>query len=424
MSDVEIRIATAAVNTATGTQDFTVAAWGQTPIGSLILCGKGVTDKTFAPDGHWSIGATDGTNQRTASCGSDDGPTTSDDNQLGATDEVVQIMESDGSAVDGEANHSAFIGSGETLNWGLAPSAAWLLSAVFFAGTDMEVSVGTVTTDGIVNNTVNYDPGLSGEADFVVLFGNNLTFDDTINGVSHLSWGVATNESGGIVNRAMSIMGRTGVATSECASRTDNNRCFITLDNTSPYAVNRAAEVTSFSAGVGADEITFATRDASQAATIAVAAYKLNGAGFKLVDFQTGISTGNVDSPALGFNPQFVMMAIHQNSSYGTTSSGAGSGVGGAYVASGSEEFTVLRQEDDAKGGVKDANSISYSGVYAANDTAGDSKIGTITMGTGKFTVNFTTHDTVDLVWFALAVEQGTGAPGGEEGFFFGRQVY
>lgn len=408
-SDVHMRIANGAAPAGGGTQDLTVAGWGKRPVAALIICTTGISDQAEAAHAIVSIGATDGTTHRVATCHAKDGDSTPDTNQVGATDEVVMILDAEGDAVDGEANFVEFIDDGIKLNWANAPSGDFLVTAILYAGTDLSANVGDVTTGGTIGNTVDYDPGFTGEADSVFCFGNNLTFDDSIGSVSHLALGFADNQAT-IVNRATCSTSSTGGTTSALTSRTADARCFLTL-NLTGGSVNRAAEVTDFGAGAGSDEIKFTTQDANQSSTIGLLCLQFGGGGHKIVDYNPGNSPGTKASPSVGFKPQGVLQLIHQNSSFNSSSTNLGAGVTGLAAYTADETYTNLKYDEDGQG-TSNTASKSDSRIYMWNANGADGKIATLaSMDSDGWTLDFSVNGGASVLqWCALAIEEAAAA--------------
>ena len=130
---MSIKIATTrvAANTSTGNQDITTAKLaGLIPKAAMLVCTIATSDNTAVDNRAMSIGLTDGTNQNVITGYSENGVGTSDCYRRSATDELIMILDNAG-AIDGEANFVSFIAGGIRINWGDAPTAAYLIDVTF-----------------------------------------------------------------------------------------------------------------------------------------------------------------------------------------------------------------------------------------------------------------------------------------------------
>ena len=143
---IKIRTAQFAVNTSTGTQDFTISGFGAsgTVKAAMFSISAGTTAGTEVAHAVLSFGFTDGTNDRCTAMLSRDALATSDTYHRWFSDACIAILATADGTVDGEAAFDSFITNGVRINWGNAPSAAFLMNVTLYGddGSDLSVAVG------------------------------------------------------------------------------------------------------------------------------------------------------------------------------------------------------------------------------------------------------------------------------------------
>jgi len=159
MSFAAIDVVTAAAITGGGpTQTITGSLGGLTPKAVIIYATRGVTVGTIIDGAMLSVGMTDGTNQFVNSWVAEDGASNGagyHTNRRHDNAKLVQINDTAGAGVlDGEASFSSFSANSVTISWNNLPSTAVQLVVVFFYGTGMNASVGTVTAPAAVDTSV------------------------------------------------------------------------------------------------------------------------------------------------------------------------------------------------------------------------------------------------------------------------------
>ncbi|KPL05616.1 hypothetical protein AMJ85_11605 [candidate division BRC1 bacterium SM23_51] len=181
-------------DTATGDQDITTDdLGGLTPKAVFFVASRTITDGTIRTHAGIGIGAATAADEQWAmAIDAEDAQATTDVHRRAMTDECVLFLQDGNNVVDGEANFKAFVENGCTITWGDACSSAWLLTAVFFAGTDLSAKAGVEATCPTENNTLDVN-SVGFEPDVVFTGSNGDTIDDSNSSANGLSHGVVTN---------------------------------------------------------------------------------------------------------------------------------------------------------------------------------------------------------------------------------------
>jgi hypothetical protein len=387
-----------ACNTATGDQTITTADLGSlTPKAAMFIVGAGVTDGTAAANAVLSVGATDGTNQRVSSVFSDDNVATSDVRYRGTTDEVVMIIDNAGNIV-GEANFKNFTTNGVVITWGDAVPSAYLLTVIFFAGTDLSVHVNEFTSSNSADGEVDVtDPGF--EPDQVIVFAHRGAFNDSSaqalqgtigfcdNGVSVVQGSINVGELNGQAGCTMFAI-----------SRNDRVCQNINMGGASLYG---DVELASFDASGFSS---FTRRIASN--TVAYLALAYGGAAEHWVGTITSpTSTGDDAQTGPGFTPQFVMLAPSFIATDDTLEQDGDAGSYGLAVFDADDEYCTSIACEDGAGTM---NTQSLSDDTAVNLPVDDGSAGFtasfVSFDANGWTINFSATNGTARQWVALAI--------------------
>ena len=176
---VAVTRTTCTVDTAPYTQDITTADLGDlTPKAALLIATYATSDGSAADDAVLSFGACDAANEWAYGWTSEHGQGTTDTDLVPVTNACVAIRLPGDQADDGVAEFSSFITNGVRINWTNAPAAAYLLTVVFFAGTDLSVDVDTVG----LGNTVDLETDITApgfEPDVVICASSTYGYSTT-----------------------------------------------------------------------------------------------------------------------------------------------------------------------------------------------------------------------------------------------------
>lgn len=288
-----------ACNTATASQTITTTALsGAIPIAMFIRVSAGITNGTAADHALLSVGAATSTSTRwTAAMASQDGVTNSNTWRRGATDECIMILNPSDGSVDGEADFTAFVQNGATINWGVLPSAAYLMEVTFITGKNAYAGTfnPNATQDASTDVTA---PGFPPNVLFIGA--NDTLMNDTAGSSGIMGTGYVFYD---------------GISTVEQASHTlffqdaaDNKRGYITgtygFCSITASALNYALEFGSFDA----DGFSATTRlnAGDSGDDIGYLAIELTGEDAWVGTIQTKTTTTTQDYTGPSFEPQYV----------------------------------------------------------------------------------------------------------------------
>ncbi len=401
---VTIAVTRAAVNTATGNQDFTTAdLGGLTPKAAWFIVTHATTDGTATNNAVLGIGAaTDTSEQWALGIFTQNAQANTNTGRRIVSDECVLKLNSTDANVDGEADFVSFIANGVRINWGNAPSAAYLLTVILFAGTDLIAHAGTFvmpnSVDGTVDvNTVGFEPD-------VVLNGTiGVSVLDTAFNTIQFGHGVALNTS------------PVQQYCSGCQSSDNLSDAYTSGHITDDYGILEVdfdGTLTGWGGEFGsfdAQGFSVVQRLGSGADYVGFLAMAFGGA----VDFEAGIidspiANGNQAIAAPGFTPQFVHVGLTQMQAIDTAyEDSAQAGSYGVSVFDSDDEYCNSIQEE--RGSVTtDTQSLSDDTVINLPDD--DGSVGWVasfvSFDANGWTWNFSASHGTAVKWWYLAIEE------------------
>jgi hypothetical protein len=195
---VSIRIAHAAatIGTPTYTQDFTVPGWSMAAANikaAMFIVSRATTDGVPTDHAILSVGITDGGRSFAFGASAQHGVDTSVRYRVRSQTRCIWILDL-GATSDAHATFNSWIDDGVRINWTDAPSSAWIVTCILFAGTDLSAYVGDwvpATTAIGVETTVTVSPAFPVDQ-LIVLSGSGTTYgDSTWVTPKHISMGFA-----------------------------------------------------------------------------------------------------------------------------------------------------------------------------------------------------------------------------------------
>lgn len=292
-----------ACNTATGTQDITTTKLGGLiPKAAIFFVTKASSNGTPVDDDYHSTGVAVSATQRWAingcSAHNQDTSMTYADAALQGGTGVVYLMLPDGSfTMEGFADFSSWITNGVRINWTTAPSAAYLLTVVFFAGTDVTAYANRFQVGDAVDVERDCtDPNMS--VDLLFVAGDRTTSGQTAN--SRSIFGFVYNTGTGVEQRSMAEYQVNNQASSNVNIQAESSYGHTTPNN------DWKGEFGNF------DSQGFSVWERINGGNnqyIYYLALNFNGAvSCKVGDFTTAASTGNASFTGLSWKPQFLML--------------------------------------------------------------------------------------------------------------------
>ena len=408
---VTIATTRVASNTSTGNQTITTAdLGGLTPVAATFIITRATSDGTAADHASMGIGFAVSSSERLAVATSDEhGQGAADTYRRATEDECVMILNPTDGSVDGEADFVSFSADGCTINWGNAPASAYLLTVIFFAGTDVSAHVDTFAASGTEDASVDVtDPGF--EPDVVFVASHRSAWDDSVISNSALSWGCAVND-GADTNFSVNLSGDDGAGSAVNAENSRSNRAAMNIFTSSEFG---SYQLNTFDAS----GFSVTTKESAAGGTYGYLALNFNGAASVwLGDISSPTSTGDDAEANPGFTPQAVIAGFGRDPTFSDTQTNNQQtdvysvGVG---VTTATAEFSNMFTSED---GVTTMNTQSLSDDVFVNqqpDGGGttDDVVGTGPPGSGSFdastgfTINYSAVDTGSAyAYWGVAIE-------------------
>lgn len=398
----------AAVNTATGNQDFTTTALGGlTPKAAYFVVTYATTDGTAANHAMLGIGAATGTaNRWAAAVSSEHAAGSSDTYCSGSTTTCVRIISPIDGTVDGEADFVSFITNGVRINWSNAPAAAYLLTVVLFAGTDLSAHANNVALGDTLDNAVDVTaPGFRPDVVLTALIPTivgemcwGMVQEDGAGTVSQRSYGFGARDAQNTMNVWSMYRGDAGIFETSIGGGLDWYGEFGGFDA-------NGFTVTTRTAGANSLSLYYLALDFGSAASAWVGTHV------------TPTVTGNHAVSTIGFEPQFVLifpsMALADGGSLSNTGTARAHSSGVAALMAATQYCTTISDLDDA--GTSDTQSLSDDvaiSLPAPNGTL-DIEATLVSFDSGGYTLNFSNVATELKRWPVLAIEVSTASATG-----------
>jgi hypothetical protein len=401
---VTVAVTRVAANTGTGTQDITTAdLGGLTPKAVLLIVTRAVTDGTAADGAGWYMGASDGANEWTQGYEEQHAQASmnAEYEQDTTANRILTIYNGAASdTVEGTANFDSFITDGVRIDWTDAPAGAFLITAIFFAGSDLTANVGTFdlgnSADAAIDvNTVGF------EADVVI---TALTEDGSAQGATW-SMGVIHNDrAGAVTQRAVTHVQRDAFGTSQTGVQMRDGECIARLIQSS-QAIDWHGAAGSFdSSGF---TIQLGNARSPNNTNISWVALRLGSSPVvdaKVYTYSTPTGTGSHTDSTPNFEPQFVMYLPNRAAAADTSETDADGGTVGLLAVDADDLYTNSISSEDA---AADSNTQSLSDniLNLPTHTGASGHQATLTsMGATGPVWNYSATDGTARLWPALAI--------------------
>jgi hypothetical protein len=357
-----------------------------------------------------SIGAAIGTTERWVAATSDEhNLATTNSFRRMATDEVVMVLDPADGTVEGEADFSAWVTNGITINWGVALGSAYLLTVIFFAGDDVSAHADSVLSMG--GPTIDITaPGF--EPDVVFFVSTRGAVNDTPGVNFGYTFGVCAND-GSDTQFSHNVSGADASGTVQNAEQPNNNAIYHNIYTTSKFSVYSCG-------GFDANGFTL-TAENSTGGELLYLALNFGGLDFWLGDITSPTSAGDDAYTGPGFTPQAIIGGFSYTS-LGWVGWNAGGNDQGAIFSNGigiatenAEYSNVVTSEDLAD--TSNTQSLAddvFVNVQPHEGGTTQDLIATGPAGSGSFDANGFTlnYSAVDIAvahaFWALAIEEAT----------------
>ncbi len=409
---VTVAVTRAAANTSTGNQQITTTdLGGLTPKAALLIATRCVTDGTAADGGGFYVGMTDGTNERTEGYESEHAQASMDAQQTtdSTADRILTIYDGTAdSVVEATADFVSLDTNGITINWTAAPASAYLLTVIFFAGTDLSAIAGSMDLGNVADATVaNTSVGF--EADVLLTFWQ---LGGSLAGGGMLSFGVVQNDrAGGVTQRCITHKQRSGFGSAAVGAVMYETQCFAKLlqtDGVDFFGAAQSFDSSGFDIQLGNTR----TPANSDLAYLALRFGASPVVSSKVYTYATPTGTGSNTDAGAGFEPQFVMYLATRTATAGTAEFDGDGGTYGVVAVDADDVYTNSIGDED---GAADSNtqSLSDDQLNLPTHTGAAGQVAAFTSfgGTGV-TWNWTTIDGTARQWGALAIGANAAAGG------------
>ena len=396
--DVMLRQARTALNTSSGNQTITqVSFGGVTPSSVRFIVTAATADGTAADGELFCYGAAAGGAQWAASMAAEHGVADTNAARMWTDSACLLLVDADGNEVM-RGTFVEFTTNGVTVNLDWTGTAgAYLVTAIFGGGTKYEAWVGSVPL-GDVGDVANV------ACDFAA---------DVVRGVA--TWGSRdVGEIGGALSLGLAHRngGQYALERSYGDALTDAlNRLRLFEGSLFHCRYNTPARgegsVTAWS-GTG---FTLKVTTGAFNSTGLLMAERFGDVGSRLALVSSAIATGNADY-SLDWNPQYVEHLISQTVASGSVNDNQKAGTIGIHSVTVDGEFS---NEVSGENGSATTNeqSLSDNQLIVVGHTGTTVAAGATTLGTAKYSVNYTTAPGTAMVWPSLAVEVGKATGGG-----------
>lgn len=402
---VTVAVARVALNTSTGTQDITTAdLGGLTPKAVRLIATRCVTSGTAVDGAGIYVGASDGTNEWTQGY-EDQHNQAAMDNEMEQDTTANRILTIyDGTAddvVEATIDFDSFITNGVRINITDAPAAAYLITAEFFAGSDLSVHVGTVAL-GNTSNALVAITSVGFEADVVL----TQLLEGTSTNSGSVSMGVIQNDRAGTVTQRCIAHGQRNTFASSVVNAVMRNDCCITRLIESTGALDWTGSAQTFDSQGWDIQLGNSRSPANHhLGWIALRFGSSPVVSSKVYTYATPTSTGSNTDAGAGFQPQYVMYLATRTAAANTAETDADGGVFGIVMVD--EDGDTFTQSIESEDGAADSNTQSLSNnllnlpthTGAASQSADFTSFG----GTGV-TWNWTAVAAGAMQWAALAI--------------------
>jgi len=385
-----------------GDQDITIADFG-TPKAALFITGVNTNDATADDGAVLSVGATDGNNHWAVCIYDTHSVGTTNSMRQGTTDEVIQIVTGGGMAA--EANFKEWITDGVRITWGNY-LAGRLVTVVLFTGDDLSAYANKValsTEDTEVEVT-----SVGFEADALIMAHNGALFNDTE--AAHGLFGLGfVKKAATIVQQSVAFASQDNVATSDIGGALMTTDVGVEAGGAAGQptwaAMGWIADVTAFDS----NGFHIYSRDKdSTGDEIGYLALKIVGGSFWVGTVDSPTSNGlpaNKSVTGVGFQPDFVMLAMSMHTAIDTHETDGKPGAFGISTFTSSNQYCQTLSIEDNQS-TTNTQRVSDDQAINLDDHAGVAAFDAtyVSMDADGWTLNYTVADGTTRKWVGFAI--------------------
>lgn len=412
---ITVAVTRAACNTGTGTQDFTTTdLGGLTPKAALFIGTCCATDATPADHAVWSFGAADDVREWVNAATDEHNVADTDTDSGQNLSNCVWFRNPGEQTTDGIAAFDSFITNGVRINWTDAPAAAYLLTVILFAGTDLSVHANWKDMGSTMDVSIDItDPGFT--PDLVICA---IVQSSDIVG-AEASLGVVEWDGAAVTQRCVEFWSCDAKASGRVQAycRSDAGILRAGLGGST---IRWWGEFSDFDANG------FTVTPRNQAPLnpdLCYLALNFNSAvDHGVLTHSTPTSIGNDEETGVGFKPQFVLLLASFCEAVNTVyADNRGGTIGVAAVTSGVQYANSVQSEDAEA--TTDTQSLSDNVAVELPDHDGSAGVTAsfVSFDANGWTLNYTAVEAAAKLFFALAIEEEV-AVGGNPWYAYAQQ--
>jgi hypothetical protein len=412
-------VVTAAANTSTGTQNFTVSGFG-TPIAAMFVVSR-ATSGSEAAHAAICVGFTDGTRNRVVCMQSEDGGTRTDSDSSTSSSQCVRILDAGATSIDGEADWNAWVTDGVQIDWTNAPASAYLVTVILFGGSMSQAYTNHVDLTNTFPTTVDVTaPGF--RPNLVIAACCDAEGIDSSGTAGKLSLGFVHDDNGTVTQMSYCHQERNNQGTSANGNgkRTDMGIHAVAFDGTYDWGGSfntfdaNGFSVTANNAAMNSTAMIYLAIDTGTTVEV------------KIQEEVTPGSTGTQGYTGYGWVPDGVMFCLTYLTASGNDTDAGVEAAGFSFGAMDNtdEAAQAFRSRDNV--GTPDTGSFAnQSAIPLAileEDGVGAHVTGVYTsMDSDGYTINYLTSVPSSPVYFiACAISETQAAPAGSKGQIIG----
>lgn len=408
---IDVGAVTSFTNTATGNQDFTDSNFGGgTPkvvIGFMSRLLSSETDWGYADTG-MSCFASDGTNTWSVVHMEGDNQAVCHTAEQSDIADVTMLYNTQPTP-DSATGSVSFITNGVRINWTKAPAGAYGINMFFFGGDDVSAAVGTV--DAAEDASTSSVSGLGFQPNFAWFVSWSDDMDDATDNVdTQISIGMATDESGGTVQRCVGLFKDWAATTMDYQMIVDTGAVGGQKAQGSAWDWENALD--SWDSG----GFTLAGTGTSGTDKLGYVAIRFANASFALQTYDSPTSTGNDSVTGVGTTPKFICQIHTAMTAVDTNATGSPEceefNIG---VATGNVEFSVGVQQDNGVATSNTARTCDNDQIINNGRTAGNAYFWSATYSSfdsDGYTLNYATVEGTSRKFISFAVGEAAAGAG------------
>ncbi len=388
---MSFKVATIRVAAATGggTQTITTSKLGGlTPKAAILIATWATADGTDTDHGSLSIGLTDGTNHAVVSTMDEHNQANASNARWATNDEVVLILDPINDDVECEANFSTWVADGMDIVWGVTPPSAFLLTVMFFAGSDLTAYVDDGGGSAL---------GCGFTPDVCIGVSHRAGWADSLSTNQAMSFGVCVND-GAETQYSINTSGADGTTVGENALLVSDDAIIENIFKTSTFTPSVITGFTSNGFTLTGSLFSYLLME-------------FNGAfSAEIIPYTTASSTGDDAITGAGFKPQAAIVGVGDDAAAYDTRYNASIF---SILISAIDDTDQYANENVSKDAGENSNTHSRSddtAIYYSDHNGSQASIASFSsFDSDGLTLNYSDVSEPSMKGFILVFEEDTG---------------